>query len=85
MVCCIRFFQIYKAIPDRRIRVHASTFNNECSPVVQYVLFVIKADALGISFAGHASSGLSSPNLARLPASLFKITKTAATMERQYC
>jgi hypothetical protein len=27
--------------------VHASTFNNECSPVVQYVLFVIKADALG--------------------------------------
>ena len=33
--------------PDSRIRVHASIFQNDCSPDIQYVLFVVKANALG--------------------------------------
>lgn len=34
-------------IPDHCIRVHASIFNDECSPHVEYVFFVVKANALG--------------------------------------
>jgi hypothetical protein len=34
-------------IPDHYIRVHASIFNDECSPRVEYVFFVFKANALG--------------------------------------
>lgn len=32
---------------DRHIRVHVSVFNNICSPNVNYVLFVIKTNAVG--------------------------------------
>jgi hypothetical protein len=34
-------------ILNHGIRVHASIFNDECSPRVEYVFFVVKANALG--------------------------------------